>query len=233
MIKFRSSRLMRLAGLSLTVAGVSMAFAPNAWADAAGNPSPQTGLSGTQFSMNIPTGAACSGDTATNGYTVGSYVVDASLVPSSQIATTITWSAGTPSASNGANVVSLLTTAGTAFQQKSTGVQTGSVPALPAFSWTKFKTDFGAGLDLYPGTFNVGIACITPTGGVDTYRFWNTQFTFAATGDTNVFSWSGQSAPTPEVPYAVILPLSGAAVIGAGAFLLLRRRRSDVAAAAG
>jgi hypothetical protein len=238
MINFRSSKLRRLAGLSLTVAGATMAFAPNAWADGAPPPgvSPQTGVSETTFNMLLPTGAACSGDSQHAGYRVGSYVVDDSMVPASQIASTISWDASgtTPSASNGAPVLSLLTVSGTGYQNQPTAANTGFVQTPPGFTWTKFKTDFGAGLDLYPGTWDVGIACITPAvagaqSPIDTFRFWNTQFTFAATGDSHIFSWSGQSAPTPEVPYAVIMPVSAAAVIGIGAFLLLRRRRSSVA----
>jgi hypothetical protein len=153
---------------------------------------PDHGGSATPFALILPLGAKCSGDSATHGYHVGSYVVDNALVPASQLATMVSWSAGIPSTSNGANVVSLLTVTGTAYQQQPTGVNTGSVGTVPALSWKRFGSgDFGTGLDLYPGTFNVGVACINPAGKIDGDNFWNTQFRFSAsTTDAGGFTWA-------------------------------------------
>jgi hypothetical protein len=189
----------------------------------AGNP---TGAChGTNFQITLPSGAHCSHDTATGNYKLFSYVVNNATVPVSQIATSLNFSSG--AASQGA---SLIDTGGTPYEQNATLPVSGGVPTPPAFNWDAYAgaNDFGTGADLNNGTFNVGIACADPSGVVDGDNFWNTQVTFVGTSPNppgTVFTWSAQSNPTPEVPMAILVPLSGAAVVGAGVMLMRRRRR--------
>lgn len=218
-------KIQMVAAASVAVTGLSLVVAPAAWADSATGVSPATGLSGTNFNFLLPSGAKCSGDTATGGFKLYSYVVDNSVVPVSSIPT-LNFSTG--AANQGA---ALIDTGGVPYEQNATLPTSGQVPTPPTFSWSAYQTDFGPGLDLHNGTFNVGIVCANSSGAVDGNNFWNEQFTFAATNDANVFSWSTQSNPTPEVGYAVILPAAGAAVLAGGVVFMRRMRRSTAMAA--
>jgi hypothetical protein len=92
-----------------------------------------------------------------------------------------------------------------------------------------FGTGPADGVPLYPGTFNLGPSCaINTTGMAD--NFWNVKVIFtASSSDPNGFTWQVQAGTVlPEVPYAIVLPLSAVAITGAGVWVL-RRRRSPAA----
>lgn len=86
--------------------------------------------------------------------------------------------------------------------------------------------------DLYPGTFDIGIACVsgaTSAGGDNTVdEYWNAQIVVTASSDADGFTWSiaAPSSSTPESPLAVGLPLSAVAIAGVSAVVLRRRRRT-------
>lgn len=199
-----------------------------AWADNVVSVNPTSGSSSTQFDLTLPGTAKCSGDTASGGYHVYSYAVPASVNPQ-----TLNFSSGAPNTG-----AVLIGADGTPYVNNATGVQTGTVQALPHFNWSPYVGDFGTGDDLFPGTWNVGIACASPSGPIDIpgdgdanqnggFNYWNYQITFTAVGTAGDFSW--QVVPTqqtPEAPLAIGLPLSALALGGAAFFVLRRRRRS-------
>jgi hypothetical protein len=210
--------LARLATVAVAAGGVTLAGTQVAWADNVVGVSPMNGTaSATPFTISLPGTAKCSGDTATGGYHVNSYVVPSSVDP-----TTLNFASG--AANQGQ---ALIDTGGTPYDSEATGVASGAVQTLPQFSWSPYVGDFGTGFDLFPGTWNVGIACSTPTGAVDGNNFWNYQVTFSASGSSGDFSWQVVSSPVlPEAPLAIGLPLSALALAGAAAYVLRRRRRS-------
>jgi hypothetical protein len=138
--------------------------------------------SSTQFDFLPPAGAACTGNTATGGYHLYSYVVDASQVPDPG---TLTYNSSAPNTG-----VTLLDFGGNPYANNNT-TTTGAFPLpLPTFAWSPgYAGNFGVGLAIYPGTFNVGVACVTTTGTTD--KFWNVQMVFtASSSDPNGFTWN-------------------------------------------
>jgi hypothetical protein len=209
--------LTRLATLAVATGGLTLAGTQVAWADNVTSVAPQSGGSGTAFTITLPGAAKCSGDTATGGFHVNSYVVPSSVDP-----TTLNF--GTGQANQGQ---ALIDTGGVPFNSEATGVASGSVPSLPQFSWSPYVNDFGPGFDLFAGTWNVGIACSRPDGSVDGNNFWNYQLNFTPAATAGDFNWA--TVPTsalPEAPLAIGLPLSAVALGGAAAYVLRRRRRA-------
>jgi hypothetical protein len=163
--------------------------------------------------------------------------VDNTQVPTSQLGN-ITFVNNLPTLGSYTGAT-LVDPTGTPYSAVFTGTTPGSTqgpfgPSTGPFSWTLYSQgDYGSGLDLHDGVFNVGIACVTPNNTIDNGQFWSMQVTFTSTGNTPPFNWSSQPGPTtPEVPLALILPLSGAGILLAGVFLMRRRQRHPAVAAA-
>jgi hypothetical protein len=183
--------------------------------------------SATTFEVTLPNGAACSSNTSANGTKVYTY-----LVPS-----------GTSVA--GLKISSEAVSTGYAFVDADGPVDNYNVqsndlvPTLPNdFSWSYFN-GYGLVSTLLnggtSGVWEAGVLCADGSGNVTDY--WNTEVTFTASGsDTNGFVWSAvpgdpntganPGSGTPEVPYAIVLPLLAIGI--AGGTLALRRRRSAV-----
>ncbi len=139
-----------------------------------------SGGSATEFSPVLPLGAACSGDSATGGYRVTSYMVPASVDPS-----TLTFDGDGPIPGDvGVNLRQpLFSPSGGAFLNVNTAISTGVVTNLTTFSFARFGSDGLNGAELVPpGTYNIGLACIhgTRPGPDQLDRYWNAQLTFAA-----------------------------------------------------
>jgi hypothetical protein len=175
------------------------------------------------FTLNLPALAACPGDSTTGGYLVDSY-----LVPQSTNFGTLSFSGGFPS--TGYSLYN--SSSNKAFAAANTATGTGQVIGIPQ------TLELGAQVghskptltNLLGGTgvWEVGIACEL-SGALTSY--WNAEVTFTASAsDPDGFTWAAVPGPqtppavTPEVPYALILPLLGAGIIGG--ILLIRRRRS-------
>jgi hypothetical protein len=239
MMNFRSN-MRRLAAASVAAAGLCLIAVPGtAWANNAQSTSPTSGAESTAFSF-LTTGTAC--PLATNqpgGDVLDSFVVDNSMVSTSQLGQ-MTFSGGLPNFGTYTGATMLLSTGNSPFTNiatlpASSGSTAGGWPAATQgpYSWNKYATtnDYGPGNDLYDGTFNVGIACVTPSGTVDSNQFWSLQVSFSS-GGTNAppFTWASQPGPsTPEVPFALILPIAGTGILLAGAFLVRRRQRKMAA----
>ena len=176
------------------------------------------GGSSTLFTLQLPANSHCSGDTASHGYLVYSYITAAD--PS-----TLTFSASGPSSG-----YSLYDTTGTPFQQESTAINSGNIAQAPGFNYDFFATPAIAATNgdfvITPGTYNVGIACATNTGALDQY--WNVQEIFTASAsDPNGETWTVVPATqVPESPLTVALPIGALLILGAGVVVLRRRRHS-------
>ena len=142
-----------------------------------------SGGSGTAFALAPPTGAACTGDSATGGYRVQSYMVPASVNPS-----TLTFDANGPiPAGIGANLrLPLFGSAGQSpFVDQTTAVATtlgggGLLVNLPSFSYAVFAPDGPSFVP--PGTYNIGFACTLGVASpTQQDKFWNVQMTFSTT----------------------------------------------------
>jgi hypothetical protein len=153
-----------------------------------------SGASTTEFSVALaPTGATpaeCSGDTASHGYHVYSYLVQAGTSISG-----ITFT-NHPSVGYG-----LVNNVGVYYGSQNTAQVTGQIIGVPTnFEFAPLLSD-GATLSslLYGGTSGVweaGLACANSSGALTDY--WNTQVTFTSSGsDPNGFVWSAyQVTPT-------------------------------------
>lgn len=154
------------------------------------------GGSATAFALSPPLGAACSGDSATGGFRVQTYMVPSSVDPG-----TLTFGlAGPLPAGSGTNYRQpLFTSAGSSWVNKTTGVTTGQLIGLPVLSFA-WVADVGGITYLPAGTYNVGFAC-TNGGASATQldRYWNTQLTIAASAaDVPAgLAWTVIPATTP------------------------------------
>jgi hypothetical protein len=233
MLRLRKQNLAKWATLAVVAGGLTVATTQAAWADFVINVNPGSGSDTTNFSITLPSGAKCSGDTAAGGYHVYSYVVPSSVDPR-----TLNFSTG--SASQG---VSLIDSTGTPYNGVLTGVATGSIQALPnPFNWSPYINDYGPGFDLFAGNWNVGIACANSAGQIDIpgatgnnggFNYWNYAQDLSDGPTTGTFNYSVNPASlTPEAPLAIGLPLSALALGGAAAYVLRRRRRHAAATGA-
>jgi hypothetical protein len=159
-----------------------------------------SGNSGTTFTLRLPAGAACGGDSANDGYRVQSYMVGAGVDPS-----TLTFDLAGP----------IPATVGAGFRQPlfdTTGspyvnAQTANATTPPGPGPIINIPDFNLGSVFVPGNipagaYNVGIACtLGPAGPTQMKEFWNTTMTFTANagdGFANV-DWSVGAVPAAPV----------------------------------
>jgi hypothetical protein len=178
-----------------------------------------SGGSETAFTVVLtPAPADCSGDTATDGYHVYSY-----LLPQATAVTSDNFSSGSPSEGLG------LVDSDGYFGPVNTAPNTGEIINIPAdFEWADLLNLGETAADLDNGSsavWDAGIACANSSGAVTDY--WNEQVTFtASSGDPHGFVWSaGPGAETPEVPWAATLPVAGVVVLGGGLWFSRRRSR--------
>jgi len=162
--------------------------------DATSNPI-SSGASTTQFSVALPptgtTPAACSGDTATGGYHVFSYLVQAGTsIPS------LTFT------SHPSSGLGLVNNAGLYYGSANTAIHTGQIVSVPTnLEFGSLVADDGVALStlLYSGgtsgVWEAGLACATSSGTLSDY--WNVPVTFSSSGtDPNGFVWSAfQTTP--------------------------------------
>jgi hypothetical protein len=180
-----------------------------------------SGGSSTVFALTLPNAAACSvPSNKPGGDLLDSFVVDNAKVSASEVGN-LTFGGASLPAANGYTGANLTESGGTHYVNVLTEPVTGQVPSVGNLSWQFYVNlqDFGqnaaSGADLYPGTFNIGVACVTPAGKIDGSEFWNVQITFAASNtDPGGFTWalapfatsvklsaspSGQAAPGASV----------------------------------
>lgn len=160
-----------------------------------------SGGSATAFAMTPPSGAACSGDTATGGYRVQSF-----MVPSSVDVATLTFNASgpLPAGSGSSYRQPMFSAAGSPFVNRTTGVSTGSLVSLPTFSFAFVGTDALAFLPA--GNYKIGYACTVGSAGPSQLdKYWVGQITIVASGaDPAGLTWT--TATTPPVTTTTATP---------------------------
>jgi hypothetical protein len=133
---------------------------------------PGEGGSGTEFRLELPGAAACTGDSASGGYQVQTYMIPSSSSPSTLVFGTagpveVTGEARRPlmDSNNGDAVVNL-----------QTGITPGGGPGiisgLPFFSFGQLLPG-----EVPAGTYNIGVACWRPSAeeGEKLDKYWNTK----------------------------------------------------------
>ena len=150
-----------------------------------------SGGSDTPFTLSLPHIAACSGDTAHDGYNVWSYLVE----KSAKIGSTTFSGASGPSQGYG-----LYDNTGTYYGPANTAINTGQVTQIPDFEWGPAIAGDGILTKILytgkkSGIWEGGLACANSSGTLTDN--WNVQFTFTkSTSDPNGFTWS--AVPGPE-----------------------------------
>ncbi len=207
-----------IAGLAAALSVVPILTAPAAYAA----PSPQgvatlspssSTDSSAPFTVSLPPGAACAGDSANDNYRVGSYVVASSVDPATlrfDFTGPIPNQFGPPQAtfSN-----PLYETGGSGYSTAQTANANpppgpGSIINIPQFSFGVY-TDVAAadGFNIPAGEYNVGIACyIVAPGSSPIEEYWNTTITVtdnpADPGPAKI-SWAvGATAAAPTLTAA-------------------------------
>ncbi len=191
------------------------AAAPGTPPVAAVTVTPPTGTSATSFTVLPPSASTCPGD-AIAGYRLSSFVTPVANDPA-----TLTYDNTGPV---GTNTYPLVDTLGTPFvNATSLSIGSGLITGIPTFNWAAF-----AGAGLPAGNYYIGIACTLATAGVvNTVTYFSTTVTLGLDGST----YAVVSVPpnVPEVPLGILLPISAAAILGAG-FLVARKRHNHALA---
>ena len=163
-----------------------------------------TGNSDTTFTLRLPAGAACTGDSANDGYRVQSYMVRASVNPS-----TLQFNAAgpTPGGLGASFSQPLFTTASSGYVNANTANATtppgpGPIVNIPDFNMAVFSPG-----DIPAGAYNLGIACTLGAASTTQMRgYWNipvTVTTNVATGGTAQVTWNVGAVPTAPTLTAV------------------------------
>lgn len=160
--------------------------ATNAGNATIGDPAPGSdallteGGSDTDFAVRLPEGSACSGDSASDGYRVQSYMVPAAVDPASL---TFGATGPLPEGTGAAFRQPLQAALGNPYVNGLTDLKVepdpgGNISGLPAFDFSVFGAD---GPQLVPaGTYNLGIACtLGPPSATQIDKYWNVQMAIA------------------------------------------------------
>ncbi len=182
------------------------------------------GGSATPFTFQLPSGAACPGDSANDGYRIQSFVVPADVDPGD-----LTYESTKPA---GEGLWALYATTSDPFVQGLTAVATdrgdpGVIDQLPALDFAVFPPG-----TLAEGVNHIGIACTLYN---ETVRYWDTDVVLTNTpGDSPAhLTWVVPGAParsgssSSRVRSFAIGVVVLAVLIAA--FALTRRRRSAAA----
>ena len=193
-----------VAASTATVFNAPAAFAagtlegPAAVRSAGGAATLASGNSGTTFTIRPPSGAACPGDSANDNYLVQTYMVPASVDPS-----TLTFDADGPvPLGTGASfrqplysttsqpVVSQLTAPATVAPGP------GAIINIPDMNYGAFAPG-----DIPAGVYNIGIACtLGPPSATQMKNFYNVQKTFTTPGGgPAAVNWSVGAVPAAPV----------------------------------
>jgi hypothetical protein len=173
-----------------------------------------SGGSATAFALTPPDGASCTGDSATDGYRVQTYIVPAAVSPA-----TLTFDSNGPTPNGtGANLrLPLFATTGTPIIDRTTAVATapgagGLITGIPTINFAVFGS---SGPTVVPaGQYNVGFACTLGNPGPNQVdKYWNVVLTFAVTPSDSPsgISWTvAASTPTTTTTAAPTTTAAGA-----------------------
>ncbi len=187
-----------------------------------------SGGSATEFTLALPDGAVCPGDSANDNYRVQSFLIPASADPGA-----IAWQSIGPS---GDGQIALYKTDTNQFAQQLTEMnsgpgQPGIIPPVTALSFASY-----APTDLTPGPHRMGIACTLYN---TTTNYWDVQVDLARdsadqpaqirwTVTSDQASSASSSSSRPAWLY-VVLALLVLALVVVAALVVAARRRPPVA----
>jgi len=190
------------------------------------------GNSETEFSLRLPDGATCPGDSANDQWRVDSFIVPATDDPSK-----IRYGAiGPEPVGNGRYAMFGVDTVPYVFQLtlRNPGPgRPGLIPTMPPFSLAVV-----AGEHIPSGTYRVGIACTDLVG--DTKKFWDTEIVLAESSASKPGHLTWRLSDVPETVFEsdtkssgsiiglAIGALGAAAVVAMGVFAWRRRARSSL-----
>lgn len=152
-----------------------------------------SGGSATDFTIKLPTGAACAGDSADGGYRVSSYMVPSTVDPS-----TLTFDAAGPV---GSGFKPLYDTTGSPYVVQQTAAADtaggpGPIIGIPAFDYGVWTPG-----DIAAGAYNIGIACtLGPAGPTQMKEYWNLQKTFSASASDSPAGVTWIVGALPQAP---------------------------------
>lgn len=160
-----------------------------------GSPDLFAGASDTTFTLRLPTGAACEGDSANDGYRWSTYMVPASVDPS-----TLTFGLDGPipfTVGAGFRAALYDTASSPVAAQQTANATTAGGPGpiinIPNMTYGVFVPG-----DIPAGTYNIGIACyLGPAGPTQMKSFWNVQkvFSTSASGGPAQVNWVFGTVP--------------------------------------
>ncbi len=186
------------------------------------------GASSTVFTLRLPDGAACPGDSADDDFRIQSFVVPADVDPGD-----LTYESTKPA---GDGLWALYAVTSDPFVQGLTAMaldpgDPGLIDGLPAFDFAVFPPG-----TLAEGVNHIGIAC---TRFNETIRYWDTDIVLTNTPEDEPaqLTWVAVDAPDRSSSSSNPLLRVGlgaiALAVGGGAVVLIRRRRPSVSATNG
>ncbi|MBI1843160.1 MAG: hypothetical protein HYR89_00885, partial [Actinobacteria bacterium] len=172
------------------------AFATPPSAQSGAGITPGVGIGSTAFNLTLPLGAACAGDSAGGGWNWNTYMVPATVDPS-----TLEFGSNGPlPADVGAAFRQPLfsaSTSGSVTNQLTALADTAGGPGLilgiPQFNFEVFAPG-----DIPAGAYNVGVACtLGPPSATQLDRYWNVKMTFSPNpaGGAAQVSWAQGALP--------------------------------------
>jgi hypothetical protein len=191
----------------------------------------QRGDSTSAFTLRLPEGAACPGDSANDGWRVQSFIV-----PVGTDLAALVFAASRPDVGDPASSRSLREINDAIYTQRMTEPnQTTGAPGLilplPPLTFAHFDTG-----TFPPGRYQIGVACTTPDWKVR--RYWHAEIEFVPApdvepgglrwtflGDGEVIAGADDDFPVPAAGLAGVIGISAVIVGG----VVLRRRRMPVA----
>jgi len=209
--------LLHFAALPATAEGAQAGVAGVASPPSKGGSGLSTGGSSTAFQLKLPSGSACTADSAHGSYRVQSY-----MVPGTDDPATLTFRSQGPVGAGRRPLYDIQTSAYANAQTANAEPEGGPglIVNVPLFSFAVFTPR-----DVTPGSYNLGIAC-THNGQVD--RFWNARMTMSRNDSDQPagLTWKvegGAEAPSSTGSRRLVVA-AGAALAGAAGILLFRRR---------
>lgn len=190
----------------------------------------QRGDSTSAFTLRLPEGAACPGDSANDGWRVQSFIV-----PFRTDLGELVFSANRPNVGQPASSRSLREINDAIFTQRMTDPnqtigQPGMILPLPPLTFAHFDTG-----TFPPGRYEIGVACTTPDWKVR--RYWNAGIEFEAAPDVDPggmrWTFLGDGEGVAEDEDFPVLAAGLAGFVGMGMLIVggiaVRRRRVALA----
>jgi len=212
------------AALILATGSTALAAEPERAGDA--RITPDEGGSGTPFTVKLPGGASCPGDSADDGFRVNSYMVPVAVDP----ATVLYDGLGPKPAAYGdyatfrEPLFDLETNSYVSIQTADAEEpgQPGTIVNIPDFNYAVYEPG-----DVPAGRYNVGIACTLLN---EIHTIWNTEIVVTEASDDKPaqIHWRvAEGGGSGDGSSASAVPIAAAAVAIAAGVVLLRRRRQS------